>query len=66
MTTIHTTTNKHISQKQRITLFVKPAIVKQARAQAILEEITLTALVERALIKYLPQATVIPKLEDAV
>lgn len=49
------------SKKQRITLFVNPAIVKHARAQAIVEEITLTTLVEKALIKYLPEETKIKK-----
>lgn len=43
--------------KQRITLFIKPSIIKQAKAQAILEELTLTSLVEKALIKYLPKVT---------
>jgi hypothetical protein len=48
---------------QRLTLFINPAIVKHARAQAIVEDITLTSLVERALIKYLPRETIIKKLE---
>lgn len=49
------------ANKQRITLFLKPMISKQARAQAIVEDLTLTELVERALIKYLPAETVIRK-----
>lgn len=53
------TTNK----KQRITLFVNPPIVKQAKTEAILEGISLAALVEKALIKYLPKETVIKKYE---
>lgn len=48
---------------QRITLFINPLIVKHARAQAVVEEITLTTLVEKALIKYLPKETVIKKVE---
>lgn len=52
-----------INIKQRITLFVKPSLVKQARAQAILEELTLTNLVEKALVNYLPRETVIKKAE---
>ncbi len=48
---------------QRVTLFLKPAITKQARAQAIIEDITLTKLIERALIQYLPKETVIKKIE---
>lgn len=47
--------------KQRVTLFLNPSIDKQARAQAIVEGLTLTNLVERALIKYLPKKTVINK-----
>jgi hypothetical protein len=51
------------STKQRVTLFINPDITKHARAQAIVEELSLTALVERALIKYLPKETVIKKFE---
>ena len=47
--------------KQRVTIFIHPALVKQARAQAVAEDSTLTDLVEKALIKYLPQETVIKK-----
>jgi hypothetical protein len=49
--------------KQRITLFIKPSVVKHSRAQAIVEDITLTQLVEKALIQYLPKITVIQKAE---
>jgi len=49
------------NDKQRITLFLTPAIAKQAKAQAVIEDLCLTALVERALIKYLPRETVIKK-----
>jgi hypothetical protein len=49
--------------KQRITLFVNPSIVKHARAQAIVETLTLTKLVEKALIKYLPKKTIVEKVE---
>ncbi len=52
------TTNK----KQRITLFMNPAIAKHAKAQAIIEDLTLTDLVESALISYLPKETVIKKV----
>jgi len=48
---------------QRITLFINPLLAKQARAQAVIEELTLTALVEKALINYLPQETVIKKID---
>lgn len=51
------------STKQRVTLFLNPAITKQARAQAVIEDITLTSLVEQALIKYLPKETIIKKIK---
>lgn len=38
-------------------------LAKQARAQAVVEDITLTILVEQALIKYLPKETIIKKPE---
>jgi hypothetical protein len=47
--------------KQRITLFVNPSILKQAKAQAVVEDLSLTSLVEKSLIKYLPKETVIKK-----
>jgi len=47
--------------KQRITLFVNPSIAKHARAQAIIEGLTLTKYLEKALISYLPDKTVIKK-----
>lgn len=47
--------------KQRITLFVNPAIAKHAKAQAVIEDLSLTALVEKALISYLPKQTIIKK-----
>ena len=49
--------------KQRVTIFVNPALAKHARAQAVIEETTLTGLVERALIKYLPKETIIKKID---
>jgi hypothetical protein len=51
------------TDKKRLTLFLKPSIVKHARAEAIVEDITLTQLVEKALIQYLPKMTVIQKAE---
>ncbi|MBI2414644.1 hypothetical protein HYV31_02260 [candidate division WWE3 bacterium] len=47
--------------KQRVTLFLEPSIVKQGRAQAVVDNISLTSLVEKALILYLPKATIIKK-----
>ncbi len=51
------------NNKQRLTLFIHPSIAKHARAQAVVEEISLTSLVEKALIKYLPKETIIKKVE---
>lgn len=50
------------NNKQRLTLFINPVIAKQAKAQAIIEELTLTSLVEKALIAYLPKVTIIRKV----
>lgn len=49
------------NDKQRVTLFLNPKLLKQAKAQAVIEEVTLTALVELALVTYLPKETVIKK-----
>jgi hypothetical protein len=51
------TTNK----KQRVTLFINPSILKHAKAQAVVDDLTLTSLVEKALTDYLPHETVIKK-----
>lgn len=51
------------NKKQRVTLFLNPDIAKHARAQAVVEDLTLTSLVEKALIDYLPKETVIKKVE---
>ena len=56
-------TSVTIDDKQRVTIFINPAIAKHARAQAVVEETTLTDLVEKALTKYLPEETIIKKLE---
>lgn len=56
-------TTNSTTKTQRVTLFLKPEILKHARAQAIVEDITLTQLVARALIAYLPVVTVIKKAE---
>ena len=49
------------NKKQRLTLFINPDIAKHAKAQAIVEDLTLTAFVEKALINYLPKETIIKK-----
>jgi len=52
-----TTTNK------RVTLFMDPDIAIHARAQAVVEDLSLTDLVEKALLQYLPKVTVIKKVK---
>lgn len=56
-----TNTSTISSTKQRVTLFLKPAILKHAKAEAIVEDITLTQIVEKALIAYLPAEIVLKK-----
>ena len=52
------------NEKQRVTLFLNPKLLKQAKAQALVEERTLTALVETALVRYLPKETIFRKPES--
>lgn len=52
------------NNNQRITLFINSSVVKQARVQAVVEELTLTNLVKKALIKYLPKEIVIKELKS--
>jgi len=46
---------------KRTTLFLNPNLLKHAKAQAVIEEVTLTTLIEKSLIKYLPEQTIIKK-----
>jgi hypothetical protein len=48
-----------IDKKQRVTLFLDPSLLKQAKMQALIEDKSLSALIERALTKYLPKETII-------
>lgn len=48
-------------EKQRVTLYLNQHLLKHAKAQAIVEESSLTALVEKALTKYLPKETILRK-----
>lgn len=47
--------------KQRLTVFLKPAIIKHARATAVVQGKTLTKLVGDALVAYLPEEIVLKK-----
>jgi len=49
------------NNKQRVTLFLNPSLLKYAKAQAVIEECSLTVLAEKALLKYLPKETIIRK-----
>ncbi|KKS94923.1 MAG: hypothetical protein UW68_C0008G0017 [Candidatus Collierbacteria bacterium GW2011_GWB1_44_6] len=49
------------SNKQRVTLFINPELLKHSKAQSVIEDITLTQLVEKALIAYLPEEIKIVK-----
>jgi hypothetical protein len=51
------------NKKQRVTLFMNPQLLTHAKAEAIVQDITLTELVELALANYLPQETIIKKPE---
>ena len=51
------------NNRQRVTIFMHPALAKHARAQAVVEDLTLTILIAKALIKYLPKETIIKKAE---
>lgn len=45
------------NEKQRVLLFPNPSLLKHTKAQAIFEESSLTALIKKALVKYLPKET---------
>jgi hypothetical protein len=49
--------------KHRVTLFINHFIVTHAKAQALVENTTLTSLVEKALIAYLPSEIIIKKIK---
>lgn len=49
------------NDKQRVTIFLKPDLLKYAKALTEVEELSLTSLVEKALLDYLPKEIVIKK-----
>jgi hypothetical protein len=53
------------NEKQRVTLFLNPNLLKQAKAQAIVEGGSLTDLAEKAITRYLPKETIIKKADIA-
>ena len=58
---INISTMTNIRKKQRVTLFLNPELIKQAKAEALVEDLSFTALIEKALIQYLPSETIIKK-----
>ncbi|MBI4973852.1 hypothetical protein HZC27_04550 [Candidatus Roizmanbacteria bacterium] len=54
------------SDKQQATLFLIHDLLTHARAQAVVKERTLTDLVERASMKYLPKKMVIKKVNITI
>jgi len=46
-------------EKQRVTLFLNPSLLKHAKAQALVEDLSLTALIEKSLADYLPKETIL-------
>ncbi len=68
----HLTTSTHrrtilsmtTKNQKRLTLFLDPCTIKQARVQAIVEELTLTAFIEKVLVSYLPKEIVVKKAES--
>lgn len=51
------------NDKQRVTLFLNPELLKRAKVQAIVEEMSLAFLVEKTLIKYLPKKIINSKTD---
>ncbi len=51
--------------KKRVTVFLDQSIIKHARAEAVIEDLTLTQLIEKAILQYLPKETVIKKSEHS-
>ena len=58
------TSMTNINKKQRLTLFINPEIVKQAKVQAIVEGLTLTTFVEKVLVTHLPKEVVVKRPEN--
>ncbi len=54
-------TSNTSSSKQRLTLFLNPKLLLHAKAQAVIQDLTLTRLVEKALIAYLPDEIIVKK-----
>lgn len=51
------------TDKKRVTLFIDSGLLKHAKVQAIAREMSLAALVEEVLTKYLPKETVTKSIE---
>lgn len=49
------------TSKQRVTLFLNQKLLVHAKAQSVIQDLTLTALVEKALVAYLPDEIITKK-----
>jgi hypothetical protein len=49
------TTSKSLKNKQRVTVFIEPILLKRARVRGALEGFTISEIVERALDCYAPK-----------
>lgn len=47
--------------KQRVTIFIDKFVVKKSKAQAIIDEVTLSSFIESTLVKCLPKEIKIKK-----
>jgi hypothetical protein len=47
------------NNKRRVTVFIDPDLLKQSKAEAIIKEISLSELIEKSLINFLPKETII-------
>jgi hypothetical protein len=54
-------TTNTTNSKQRVTLFLNPKLLVHAKAQAVIQDLTLTVLVEKALVAYLPDEIIVKK-----
>lgn len=53
--------NNTSGARQRVTLFLNPQLLVHAKAQAVIQDLTLTVLVEKALVAFLPDEIVVKK-----
>jgi len=47
------------NKKKRVTVFIDQDILVHSKAEALINDVTLSQLIEKALVKYLPKETTI-------